>query len=76
MKMPHSNTDPFAPVTRAELQAELSDIRETLARHGERLEHVATTEYVLNVVLKATLGTVGVIAAMLSIAVGILLRFG
>ncbi|MGH7576363.1 MAG: hypothetical protein ACREM1_14705 [Longimicrobiales bacterium] len=77
--MPHPNTDPFAPVTRVELQAELADIRETLARISERMEHFATNmkhfatkEYVL----KALLGTIGVIAAMLSIAVGVLLRFG
>lgn len=79
MKMPHPNADPFAPVTRVELQAELADIRETLARLSERMEHFAinmehfaTKEYVL----KALLGTIGVIAAMLSVAVGIILQFG
>lgn len=72
MSMPHPNTDPFAPVTRVELHAELADIREALARIGERQERSATKESVL----KGVLGMIGVFVALLSVAVGIILKSG
>lgn len=66
------NADQMAPVTRAELHFELEPIRESLTRIDTTLPHLATNEYVL----KAVLGMIATLVALLGIAVGILLKYG